>query len=255
MTIIKRTCATCAAFNPSATDDDEVCGNLTFFTLHQVDAKGKLLTIHQVPGLADRCDSHQTQEEDDAETLEIEMSRHLAQATPEFMNASRSCLELRATLGEDHPETQKAVELAMSLAPQSLTEYLATKKAAADEVARQVAEATPEFMAAMSACLRLVESLGMDHPDTIRAMQRAMALAGPSMNAFMADKVRELDLIPEADGYLDDGQPVYSLESIAAKLDMSMDEAKAAMDDMLEDRAALELPAALVDPSKVHRKH
>lgn len=36
---------------------------------------------------------------------------------------------------------------------------------------------------------------------------------------------------------------------------MSMDEAKAAMDAMLEDRAALGLPAVLVDPAKVHRKH
>ena len=116
-------------------------------------------------------------------------------------------------------------------------------------------EAAPEFMAAMSACLRLVESLGMEHPDTTRAMQRAMALAGPSMQDFMDDAVKELDLIPEADGYLDDSQPVFSLESIAAKLDMSMDEAKAAMDDMLEDRAALDLPAALFDPSKVYCKH
>ncbi|ABM37956.1 hypothetical protein Pnap_2654 [Polaromonas naphthalenivorans CJ2] len=123
------------------------------------------------------------------------------------------------------------------------------------EVARQVAESTPEFMAAMSACLRLVETLGMDHPDTTRAMQRAMALSPPSLNAFMADKARELDLIPEADGYTDDGQPVYSLEAIAAKLGMSMDEAKQAMDAMLADRAALGLPAVLIDPATVHRKH
>lgn len=194
MNIIKRTCATCAAFNPSATEDEEPCGNLTFFTIHHVDGDGKPLTIHQAPSPTDWCDSHQTHDEDAAETHEI-------------------------------------------------------------EVARQLKEATPEFMAAMSACLRLVESLGMDHPDTTRAMQRAMALSPPSLNAFMADKARELDLIPEADGYTDDGQPVYSLEAIAAKLGMSMDEAKQAMDAMLADRAALGLPAALVDPATVHRKH
>ena len=62
-------------------------------------------------------------------------------------------------------------------------------------------------------------------------------------------------MIPEADGYTDDGQPVYSLEAIAAKLDMSMEEAKAAMNAMLADRAALGLPAALVNPATVHRKH
>lgn len=123
------------------------------------------------------------------------------------------------------------------------------------DVAHQLKEVTPEFMAAMSACLRLVESLGMEHPDTTRALQRAMALAGPSMQNFMADKAKALDLIPEADGYLDDGQPVYTLESIAAKLDMSMEEAHEAMDAMLADRAELGLPAVLVDPATVHRKH
>ena len=123
------------------------------------------------------------------------------------------------------------------------------------DVAHQLAEATPEFMAAMSACLRLMETLGEDHPDATRAMQRAMALAGPSMQNFMADKARELDLIPEADGYLDDGQPVYSLEAIAAKLGMGMDEAHEAVQAMLADRAELGLPAVLVDPATVHRKH
>lgn len=29
---IKRTCATCCASNPSATNDEEPCANLTFFT-------------------------------------------------------------------------------------------------------------------------------------------------------------------------------------------------------------------------------
>ena len=194
MNIIKRTCATCVAFNPSATGDEVVCGNLVYFTIHHVDAEGKPLTIHQAPSLTDRCDSHQTHEEDATETHDIELARH-----------------------------------------------------------RQ--EATPEFMTAMSVCLRMVETLGMEHPDTTRAMQRAMLLAPPSMTSFMADTAKELGLIPEADGYLDDGQPVYSLEAIAAKLDMSMDEAKQSMSTMLEDRAALGLPAVLVDPAAVRRKH
>jgi len=189
MNIIKRTCATCASFNPSATDDEEPCGNLVFFTENH----GTPQAVNREPGSADYCDSHQTHDEDAAETHEI-------------------------------------------------------------EVARQVAESTPEFMAAMSASLRLVEMLGQDHPDTTRALQRAMMLAPPSLNALMADKARELDLIPEADGYTDDGAPVFSLESIAAKLDMSMEEAHAAMEAMLDDRAALGLPAVLVDPATVHRK-
>lgn len=123
------------------------------------------------------------------------------------------------------------------------------------DVAHQLAEATPEFMAAMSDCLRLVESLGMEHSDTTRVLQRAMRLSPPSLNAFMADKARELDLVPEADGYLDDGQPVYSLEAIAAKLGMSMEEAHEAVQAMLADSEAQGLSAMLVDSATVHRKH
>jgi len=194
MTIIKRTCANCCAFNPAPKGDDPACMNLVYFTIHHVDADGKPLTIHQAPTPADCCPGHQTHEEDEAETHEI-------------------------------------------------------------EVARQLREATPEFMAAMSECLRLVESLGQDHPDTVRALQRAMMLAGPSLHEFVARQAQELNLIPEADGYTEDGEPVYNLETIAAKIGVGMDETRQAMDAMLADRAALGLPAALVDPATVHRRH
>ena len=194
MNIIKRTCSTCAAFNPSATEDEEPCGNLVFFTIHHVDADGKPLTIYQAPSPTDRCDSHQTHEEDAAETHQI-------------------------------------------------------------EVAQQLADSTPAFLAATSECLRLVETLGIDHPDTTRAMQRAMLLAPPSMHTFISEQAHELGLMPQADGYTDDDKPVYTLESIAAKLDVSMDEAKEAMMAMQSDCEALGVPAALINPATVHRKH
>ena len=123
------------------------------------------------------------------------------------------------------------------------------------DVAQHLAESTPEFMAAMSECLALVDSLGMEHPDTTRAMQRAMRLSPPSLNAVMNAKAKELDLLPEADGYTDDGAPVFSLESVAAKLGMSMDEAHEAVQAMLADGEAQGLPAMLIDPATVHRKH
>ena len=190
MNVIKRTCATCAAFNPAPEEDDPACLNLTFITENH----GTPQAVSRDPEPADWCPSHQTHEEDAVETYQIEVARH-------------------------------------------------------------VAESAPEFLAAMDACLALVESLGMDHTDTTRAMQRAMQLSPPSLNALMADKARELDLIPDAHGYTDDGQPVFSLESVAAKLGLSMEEAKQAMDDMLAAREEMGLPAALVDPAKVHRKH
>ena len=78
MNITQRTCATCAAFNPSATEDEEPCANLVFFTIHHVDAGGKPLTIHQAPSPTDRCKSHQTHEEDAVETREIDTARAAA---------------------------------------------------------------------------------------------------------------------------------------------------------------------------------
>jgi hypothetical protein len=255
MNSIKRTCATCAAFNPSATEDGDACGNLTFFT----EQHGTPQEWHRGPGPTDYCDSHQTHEEDAAQTQEIELARHLANATPEFLNASRAWRKLMDALGEEHPETQKATELAISLAPPSLMEYIAAQKAAAEkhnaelELYRQ--ESTPEHRKAVQELLHLVETLGIDHPSTTRALQLSMSLAPPSMKAFMAETAKEMGLLPYADGYTEDGQPVFSLQAIAAKLDVSMDEAKAAMEAMLEDRAALGLPAGLVDPATVHRKH
>lgn len=123
------------------------------------------------------------------------------------------------------------------------------------EVAQQLKEATPEFMVAMSECLLIVESLGIDHPDAKRAMQRAMLLASPSMQAFMSKQVDQLGLMPQADGYTEDSEPVFSLESIAAKLDISRDEAKAAMEAILSARESLGLPSVLIDPATVYLKH
>ena len=40
MNIIRRTCATCCAFNPDHTDDDPACSNLVNITIHHVNAAG-----------------------------------------------------------------------------------------------------------------------------------------------------------------------------------------------------------------------
>ena len=71
MNIIERTCATCAAFNPTPETDEPTCGNLTFITEHP----GTPQAVNREPSSADWCDSHQTHEEDAAETYEIELTR------------------------------------------------------------------------------------------------------------------------------------------------------------------------------------
>ena len=71
MNIIKRPCANCVAFNPSATDDEELCSNLTSFTAHRFSTNGRPLIVHLAPSPDDWCDGHQTHDEDKAEDAAI----------------------------------------------------------------------------------------------------------------------------------------------------------------------------------------
>ena len=63
MNIIKRTCASCVTFNPSANGEEVVCGNLTFFTEH----RGTPQAVSRELSPTDWCDNHQTHAEDAAE--------------------------------------------------------------------------------------------------------------------------------------------------------------------------------------------
>ena len=72
----------------------------------------------------------------------------------------------------------------------------------------------------------------------------------------MADMAREMGLMPEAYGYLDDGSPMYRLEDIAERLGVSPAEAEEAMHKMLAEREALGLSNAgiVTDAARIHRK-
>jgi hypothetical protein len=63
-------------------------------------------------------------------------------------------------------------------------------------------------------------------------------------------------LIPDqADGYLEDGTPVYQLESIARTLGMTEDEAQESVQAFMADRAALGLDVTPIDPALIHHTH
>ena len=115
---------------------------------------------------------------------------------------------------------------------------------------------TPKFMEAIRRHRRLVDTLGMDHPDTMRAMMLAMELAPDELKDEMADMAREMCLMPEADGYLEDGSPVFRLEDIAERLGVSPEEAEEAMHKMLTEREALGLSNAgiVTDSALIHWK-
>ena len=115
---------------------------------------------------------------------------------------------------------------------------------------------TPEFRAAINVQLRLVEALGIDHPESMRAMVLAIELAPEELKNKMADVAREMGLMPEANGYLDDGSPIFRLEDIAARLGMSIAEAEEAMHKMFTDREALGLSNSgiVTDATLIQRK-
>ncbi|ABI59740.1 hypothetical protein [Nitrosomonas eutropha] len=114
-----------------------------------------------------------------------------------------------------------------------------------------------EFIAAVRQHRELLETLGEDHADTIRAMMLAMELAPEELKDEMMDKAQEMGLIPEISGYLEDGTPMVRLEDIAKRLGLSPEQAEEAMHKMLADREALGLSndgLVVTDAAMIHRK-
>jgi len=111
-------------------------------------------------------------------------------------------------------------------------------------------------MAAMTEPLRFVETLGAGHPDTLRARIRALALAPDEVQAEMEARARELPLLPESGGYLEDGTPMIRLDYMAAKLGVSLEYALSCLQAFLAHRAAMGVSNAgiVADASLIHRK-
>lgn len=117
-------------------------------------------------------------------------------------------------------------------------------------------EHNPAFLKAITTHRLLVESLGLEHPETQKAMMLVMELTPPWMLDQFGDMAKEMNLMPEASGYLEDGTPMFRLEDIAEKLGLSQEEAEAALQEMLADRAAqgLLVTGVTMDASLIHSK-
>lgn len=115
---------------------------------------------------------------------------------------------------------------------------------------------TPEFMEAIERHLRLVDTLGMDHPETMQAMRLAMELAPRALKDEMTAKMRALGIIPEACGYLDDGTLLYRLEDVAKRLEISPAHAEESMRKIMAEREALGISNAgiVLDAARIHWK-
>jgi hypothetical protein len=114
---------------------------------------------------------------------------------------------------------------------------------------------TPAFLEAVNKHLQLVDTLGQDHPETMRAMLLVMEHAPKAFLDDMGRMAAEMGLVPQTSGYLDDGTPVVSLEDMAKHLGLSLEEAEESMKSFLADREALGLSNAgfMRNPAQVHR--
>lgn len=112
---------------------------------------------------------------------------------------------------------------------------------------------TPAFLAAVEEHHHAAEQLGHDHPQVRRLMLKLMTLAPRSLLDTMQAKAVELGLMPEADGYTTDGQPLYSLEALARQHGMTEAEAAAGIEELEEMCADLGIGPVVIDPARIHR--
>ena len=114
-------------------------------------------------------------------------------------------------------------------------------------------EMTPQFLAAIREVTRVKEIYGFGSKEISTAMMLAYEVAPESFKDEISDMARDMGLMPPADGYLEDGSPVFRLDDVADRLGMDIDEAKEAVDELIAERMALGLDTVLVNPAMVHR--
>lgn len=113
----------------------------------------------------------------------------------------------------------------------------------------------PAFSQAMQEYVAISKRLGDDHIEAKKSLTKALSLAPDWFADEMHTKAKEMGLIPEATGYLDNGDPVYSLESIAKAHGISVEEAEQHMNEMLKHRTELGLPDTVItDSTLVNRR-
>ena len=114
----------------------------------------------------------------------------------------------------------------------------------------------PEFSEAMHRHMEIVERLGEEHPDAKRSLMVAMYLAPDWFKDDIANMGNEMDLLPQATGYLEDGSPMFRLDAIAEKHGVSIEQAEEDLHMMMSVRQELGLPldGVMTDSSLIHRK-
>ena len=240
MNIQKRTCANCASYEPMSKGEAPMCTNGVHIVLHQGTPQEEIQTTRP----DDTCEDHITHDE----VATVETQRQLSHLSLACLNALQEYGRLAVSLGDKHPDALAAWQRAEMLDPSG---YLA-RLMEAHQAAQILAGASPEFIEAMHLAGHLKDTLGIEHPETRKALARAMEIAPEGLKRRMRCMAIEMGLMPPTpDGYTEDGHAVYSLDGIAARLGISIEDAEEAADAMLADRAEQGLPNAAIGPDVV----
>jgi hypothetical protein len=240
----KPCCANCASFYPEADGAAPRCWNAVSF----IEDHGSPNEQHRDPGLEDVCHDHVSAPDEEV----IEMARHLVDLPAECLTLLNSYVECTKVLGQDHPEAYAVFLRAAEKDPTGYLSSLVADQQAAQHDAQILADASPEFVEAMHLASHLKDTLGIEHPETGRALAHAMELAPESFKRDVHGMAVEMGLMPATpDGYTDDGQAVYTLEGFAARMGISIEEAQEAAAEMVADRAARGLPTGVISPDAV----
>jgi len=94
----------------------------------------------------------------------------------------------------------------------------------------------PEFFKAFDHYKAMLDQYGEHHPLTERALILTMHYTPEHIKAEIDVKAKELNLIPPASGYTDDGEPMYSLEDIAKHFGITFEEAERNLLQMMNNR-------------------
>ena len=94
----------------------------------------------------------------------------------------------------------------------------------------------PEFFKAFDHYKAMLDQYGEHHPLTERALILTMHYTPEHIKAEIDVKAKELNLIPPASGYTDDGESMYSLEDIAKHFGITFEEAERNLLQMMNNR-------------------
>ena len=111
------------------------------------------------------------------------------------------------------------------------------------------------FMTTIAHYLALAKDQGENPLNTLRSIVQVMALAPLELQSAMTALAKTLGLLPEAVGYLGDGLPLYRLEDVAEKLELSLEEAEAVLNAFIAERETMGLSnkGVVVDSAQIHR--